>query len=184
MFLDYRATGLVLSSMHADTLALADSAAASAMLALDHAATDLPCPTCRAPMRRMHIPGSAVDVDRCDDHGTWFDRAELRQVAEQVARTRGRPVASAGTAAAVAGGAVLAAGAGAGAAMAMSEDRRQRVLDAATEGTELAIDGAEVAVDGTELAIDGAAAAAEGAGVALDLLGAAAELLGEIFSGL
>ena len=45
----------------------------------------LKCPTCRNLMNRVNFAGcSGVIVDVCKDHGTWFDRAELRRVIDFV----------------------------------------------------------------------------------------------------
>jgi Zn-finger nucleic acid-binding protein len=35
------------------------------------------CPVCEKQTTRIDIPGTVNAVDRCDDHGTWFDRDEL-----------------------------------------------------------------------------------------------------------
>jgi Zn-finger nucleic acid-binding protein len=41
------------------------------------------CPTCGKLMnRRLFAVGSQVIVDECKTHGTWFDEAELRTLAE------------------------------------------------------------------------------------------------------
>ena len=43
----------------------------------------LPCPECRKLMNRVNFSGySNVVVDVCKNHGTWFDRDELRRVIE------------------------------------------------------------------------------------------------------
>ena len=45
----------------------------------------LPCPECGTRMRRHNFGRkSGVIVDTCKDHGTWFDRDELRRVIEFV----------------------------------------------------------------------------------------------------
>ncbi len=105
LWLDFVSTGKVMSCMHAGALEAADRATRGAQLAVDTTASDLPCPVCHRPMKRMHVGGTTVEVDRCDDHGTFFDRDELRQAAEQVAARRGAqtPGATAALAAASAG---------------------------------------------------------------------------------
>jgi Zn-finger nucleic acid-binding protein len=41
------------------------------------------CPSCRQLMNRVNFAGcSGVIVDVCKEHGTWFDRAELRRIIE------------------------------------------------------------------------------------------------------
>jgi len=47
----------------------------------------LACPTCVKPMATWSLLG--VPIDRCDDHGIWFDHDEL----EQVLRTSAEPAA-------------------------------------------------------------------------------------------
>jgi hypothetical protein len=156
--------------MHAETLATADAAAARATHAVDTSHAGLACPDCRAALRRMVIPGSTVEVDRCDDHGTWFDRAELRHAAEAVARTRSG--AAPGPGGAVAAGAVGVgmAGAAGAVALSMNDDQRNRMMDAAGEVAEGGIDVAEA---GFELAdtVDGAEIAGGVLEIAVGILG-------------
>lgn len=43
----------------------------------------IPCPVCRALMNRVNFANcSHVIVDVCAQHGTWFDRDELRRIVE------------------------------------------------------------------------------------------------------
>jgi Zn-finger nucleic acid-binding protein len=43
----------------------------------------LPCPVCRTLMNRVNFAHcSNVIVDVCRQHGTWFDRDELRRIVE------------------------------------------------------------------------------------------------------
>jgi Zn-finger nucleic acid-binding protein len=42
----------------------------------------LPCPECREVMARWPVAG--VEVDHCDAHGTFYDRAELKVVSEHL----------------------------------------------------------------------------------------------------
>ncbi len=43
----------------------------------------LPCPTCSKMMNRLNFARhSGVIVDVCKNHGTWFDKDELRQIVE------------------------------------------------------------------------------------------------------
>lgn len=42
-----------------------------------------PCPVCTGLMNRVNFGGrSGVIIDSCRDHGTWFDRDELRRIVE------------------------------------------------------------------------------------------------------
>jgi Zn-finger nucleic acid-binding protein len=43
----------------------------------------LPCPVCKNLMNRVNFANfSNVIVDVCREHGTWFDRDELRRIVE------------------------------------------------------------------------------------------------------
>jgi len=50
---------------------------ASAALAVE---PRVACPMCRKAMPRVRVPKTAIDLDVCATHGTWFDRGELAQV--------------------------------------------------------------------------------------------------------
>ena len=52
---------------------------------VDTRPSDLPCPSCAAPMKRVLARG-VVEIDYCAQHGTWFDRAELNHVMHVYAR--------------------------------------------------------------------------------------------------
>jgi Zn-finger nucleic acid-binding protein len=43
-----------------------------------------PCPLCLNPMRTYVVPGTDVEVDACDAHGTWFDRGELQTLIREL----------------------------------------------------------------------------------------------------
>jgi Zn-finger nucleic acid-binding protein len=57
---------------------------------VDTRPSELPCPSCSAPMKRVHARGVA-EIDLCPSHGTWFDRGELNRVMS--AYVRGNAVA-------------------------------------------------------------------------------------------
>lgn len=47
----------------------------------------LPCPVCKQLMHRVNFARcSAVVVDVCREHGTWFDKDELRRIVEFIQR--------------------------------------------------------------------------------------------------
>ena len=71
----------VLSAVVKAALYLADRADESAAIEVDtsQAAT---CPLCRLPLVRSHHDPSGIDLDRCEEHGTWFDRGELQKVSK------------------------------------------------------------------------------------------------------
>jgi Zn-finger nucleic acid-binding protein len=45
-----------------------------------------PCPLCLNPMHTYVVPGSDVEVDSCEEHGTWFDRGELQTLIREMMR--------------------------------------------------------------------------------------------------
>jgi Zn-finger nucleic acid-binding protein len=52
-------------------------------LAIERHIRYVPCPICKALMNRVNFANcSNVIVDVCHEHGTWFDRDELRRVME------------------------------------------------------------------------------------------------------
>lgn len=60
-------------------------------LAADRAAhhrpdTTLPlrCPACDHPMTRSRLAHAAVDLDRCDTHGAFYDREEIKRVTDAI----------------------------------------------------------------------------------------------------
>lgn len=50
------------------------------------------CPVCDAPMARTESEAASVFIDRCAEHGTWFDRNELITVARAIKEKRGLSV--------------------------------------------------------------------------------------------
>jgi len=66
-------------------LGLAAPVSASASGALEKTICYVPCPVCAQLMNRVNFANcSNVVVDVCRDHGTWFDRDELRRIVEFV----------------------------------------------------------------------------------------------------
>ena len=70
-------------------LEVADALAAKATTAPDTSETGISCPRCATPM--VHLQLERVAVDRCREHGTWFDRAELGRVAAAMRDAPDRP---------------------------------------------------------------------------------------------
>lgn len=48
-------------------------------------AAEAKCPECRSALRRVRVNG--VELDVCVEHGTWFDRGEIREVTKPDPRT-------------------------------------------------------------------------------------------------
>lgn len=63
-----------------------------AQMAADHGKSPadrepaIACLVCKRPMRRSRFEPAGVDLDRCALHGTWYDHAELVQLADAVNR--------------------------------------------------------------------------------------------------
>jgi Zn-finger nucleic acid-binding protein len=73
-------------------------AAARAASAIDHRATRNPslaepasCPACYREMSRFQVSQLDLTLDRCAEHGTWFDRGELQVLADYIVRVRPTP---------------------------------------------------------------------------------------------
>jgi Zn-finger nucleic acid-binding protein len=65
-------------------------AAKHSALALESAKT-LPlidCPVCGMRMQRTHAAAAKLDLDYCDQHGTWYDRNELGSIARVLSRSQ------------------------------------------------------------------------------------------------
>lgn len=105
------------------------------------------CPTCAAPLERISLRGVQLDV--CSQHGTWFDRGELQEVAERLKVTPGGSKTAAvgiATATGVAAAGTVAAAAAIGAS-ATSPNLFSSIATGAAEvgveaGAELLIEGA------------------------------------------
>jgi hypothetical protein len=64
---------------------LAEQAGRNATVTPD-ADRPLRCPTCQQPLAHGEVPGTAVGIDSCAAHGTWFDRNALHLVALRFAK--------------------------------------------------------------------------------------------------
>lgn len=45
-----------------------------------------PCPMCGEAMATFVLPGTDVEVDRCEPHGTWLDRGELETIVHELSK--------------------------------------------------------------------------------------------------
>ncbi|MBX3129048.1 MAG: zf-TFIIB domain-containing protein [Polyangiaceae bacterium] len=131
-----------------------------------HQLSGVRCPVCLVPLSIERVTRANVEIDVCANHGSWFDRDELRRVARGLAAERAY------------GGAALG---GAGALVLATEgpaldERGHRIAEAG----ELALDTAAVAGEG----LVGVGEVLEGASIAGDLASGAFELLGELLGGL
>jgi Zn-finger nucleic acid-binding protein len=186
VWLDHAMSRRLTQALDSDTLALADAAALHARTPLENPAAAIGCPRCGATLARHQVANARVEVDFCSTHGTWFDRDELQKVARTFAASRayGGP---GGTAAALAGGAVLGTtvgAAGLGAAYGQSPDAVEQRMQQAEQGSETAAEVGGEALDAGLEILGSGFDVAEGASGALELAGSALEILGGIFEGL
>lgn len=93
VWLDNQGATRVTAALHSDAVRIAKEAAQGAMAS---ASTEqlIRCPACSSTMERTTAGGTDVVVDRCAQHGTWFDRNELilaSTLAEQRRQAGGAP---------------------------------------------------------------------------------------------
>jgi Zn-finger nucleic acid-binding protein len=81
IWLDNTNAQRAVASIDAQVLELASRASSHARHDVDRS-PPVRCAECRAPLRRVKTTRLAVEVDVCAEHGTWFDRGELRVVLE------------------------------------------------------------------------------------------------------
>jgi Zn-finger nucleic acid-binding protein len=81
VWLDNAAAERVVATLCQASLALAKGASDNAVRSVEPTGHQLPCPVCRGTMSTQRIANAWLDVDRCDAHGTWYDRGELERVA-------------------------------------------------------------------------------------------------------
>jgi Zn-finger nucleic acid-binding protein len=86
VWLDNDASRAVVEGAAQALAQLADVASTKAKERVDTGAGGLLCPACGQALARTVAPGTAVELDMCADHGTWFDAGELRIVALAYAR--------------------------------------------------------------------------------------------------
>ena len=181
VFLDSASSQLIASTFNQEAMRLADSISQVAQSQPDLRVQGIPCPACMRPMSPFRVQAAQVDVDCCAQHGTWFDRNELQQIARAMAQARQQAFRQ--NAANVA----VPVAAGAGVAMA-AQPYVQHVSPGAggaalETAADVALDVAPVALD-VGLSVGGAIADAGGAEVAGGLLEGALGLVGAIFEGI
>ncbi|WP_394843172.1 zf-TFIIB domain-containing protein [Pendulispora brunnea] len=66
--------------LDADAIALADLASRNSV---PHPIRNREprCPLCKKTLRRITVDQTLIEIDLCDEHGTWFDRYEFQAVA-------------------------------------------------------------------------------------------------------
>ena len=85
LWLDTNVFQLICADREHQSMVLGDalSTAGHPATAHDEQVRYIPCPHCRQLMNRINFANcSGVVVDVCKQHGTWFDRDELRQIVE------------------------------------------------------------------------------------------------------
>lgn len=174
----------------------AQAAAASGKAAVDTTQKGIACPYCGRPMEAARLFG--VDVDVCPTHGTWFDRDELRRIADAALALGRGPTRRAAAGAALVGAAAMAGAGGAAPAAALAErpghvSQAATASDLGTGAAQVAEGVGDVVYAGVEIAAQadslggGAAAVAESAAAvaesAGEVFGAVLSALGAIFDG-
>jgi Zn-finger nucleic acid-binding protein len=171
IWLDNGSTRRVIDALCNDTVNQADALSRFAQRPTDRAAP-MSCPACAKPLARWTVPEANIDVDWCEQHGTWFDKDELATVSRTYAARRAYG-GGAAVGGAVAAGAVVAGGVAAGGVMAADPALRERASSAINENSELVLEAGGAALDMVDAAdvVEGAGVVAEGAGSALGVLG-------------
>jgi hypothetical protein len=160
----------MLDAYEADALLLADRIAQSAAKRTDTPHKRIPCAVCDTPMRVRHLHG--VDIDHCDDHGTWFDAHELRTVADAQAQVRRERFQHSAPAFPALEGAGTAATAATLAAAVPPNNQRNHEVSVVDVG-DVVETGLDVADVGLDVGAD-----------AVDIAGTAVEVVGGILAGL
>jgi Zn-finger nucleic acid-binding protein len=185
VWLDNAAARRVIDVLCDDTVGRAEAIARFAQRPTDRAAR-IACPACSQPLTRWSVPEANVDVDWCEQHGTWFDRDELATVARTYAAQRayGRPTSNAKHT--VAGVAAVAGAVGA-ASLANDpalQERARQVADGIDAETVIDVGATALEVVDPGDVVDGAGVVVEGAGVVLENAGDLFGALGDILGGL
>ncbi len=195
VWLDPESLGLVLRAMHEEPLKAVRHETEGASTPVDTGPA-IACPVCGRALRRLTMPVSGVEVDRCDAHGTWFDRHELERAASAARAGAARGAAAVGAAATIAAAASVGLGAAGGAG---PRNQETSTLHSAGEVAGEVVEegvwlGAEVAAEGgVEAMVEVAAGTAEVAsglatGAGTEAAGAALEtvfgMVGDILGGL
>jgi Zn-finger nucleic acid-binding protein len=85
-FLDNDASTRITRAADREIAAISERAATQAVTAVNTAPAGLACPSCSRPMQRVRARG-AIDLDICNEHGTWFDAGEVRRVMDAYERS-------------------------------------------------------------------------------------------------
>jgi Zn-finger nucleic acid-binding protein len=100
LWLDRQAAAQVNRALSEATLVLVEKLAQDARRTPNES-TFINCPVCAQILIRTSIDGAGVSIDRCPEHGVFYDRHELRKVVQALPRTpsRGRqtPAAAKGS---------------------------------------------------------------------------------------
>ncbi|HSQ62324.1 MAG TPA: zf-TFIIB domain-containing protein [Polyangiaceae bacterium] len=85
VWLDNLGSQRLVNALDQGVLAMGDRAAAVGT-AQTNTSASAACPVCREALARKTFSG--VEIDVCTAHGTWFDRGEMRRVANEVQSAR------------------------------------------------------------------------------------------------
>ena len=84
IWLDSATTSRVETTLDTQTIQVGEVAASISMNPTPPHQASPPCPLCSNPMRSYVVLGTDVEVDACDEHGTWFDRGELQTLIREL----------------------------------------------------------------------------------------------------
>lgn len=81
VWLDNAASQALVTGRASDLVALAQQPSGRPGDPVDPGAGSLVCPECGEALSRVTAAGTAIELDVCPTHGTWFDAGELRVIA-------------------------------------------------------------------------------------------------------
>ena len=76
----------VIAYLDPQSIQMSEQAAEGASVPFPPHAARPPCPMCAEPMSTFVLPGTDVEVDRCEAHGTWLDRGELETIVHELTK--------------------------------------------------------------------------------------------------
>jgi len=156
VWLDVKTSNDLKNAFGAWAARVADHAASTAQQRPDtESSRALACPACGQAMRKARVPGAGFEIDRCEPHGTFYDRGELSAALRIVQAPRQLPARRMYGPAAVGLG-VVAAGAGAATAIALSQDPNvQAHLQANAQSiSSSAADAAEIGLEVVDVGLE------------------------------
>jgi Zn-finger nucleic acid-binding protein len=84
IWLDSETSARVRERLDTQTIQVGEIAAGLAEVPFPPHQASPPCPICRVPMQTWTVASTDVEVDSCNEHGTWFDRGELQTLIREL----------------------------------------------------------------------------------------------------